>query len=272
MNNMRFQALSTFTTLIFNGGVFAGMAWAGFNEHTPTQPEPPPFEWMDVAPVARKGEIKDEKALPRIKEVAPAPPPEADTASLSREREEAEERAKAEEEKKKKKALAEAERREAAREAVRRKREEEAAREAKRTANKAMRDLRADKDEDAPEGVPDGAEFGTSTDPNAARNQVAYVSLLSTVLGRQFETPANLSAAELKRLQAKIHVQIDAQGKLKGEPRLIQPSGNQFFDQAAMRAVKKFTPGSALRLPLPDAAPLKRLVLSQGITAIMQKK
>ncbi len=273
------KAASMVGTALINSSLFAGMAWAGLIGHDEvTEPEPPAIN-VTLMAMPKKGIEKDPKQLVRITQPPPPPEPEADAINLARKKaEEEEEQRKKKEEARIKRETAEKQRRldEAERKlAEKRKRDEErkARKDRKAAMARAMasvRDPRAD--EDAPEGFKDGDPGGTSTDPNALLAKSAYVSLVSTVLERQFEVPAVVSASERQRLEAHVHLRIDSRGKLKGEPRLVKRSGNRFFDEAALRAAQRFGPGSELRIPLPPAsdANLRKLVLKEGITARMK--
>lgn len=273
------QAAASASALVINGLIFAGMVWAGFaTEIAQENPEPPNIA-VELAELPRLGKEPEPNALPRIVQPPAPPPPETDTASLSREIEEAEEeKKKAEEEEKKQRELAEEKKRleeeqRKKEELEERKRERKEARERKRAMQDALRNLddpRAD-DEDAP-GLKDGVRDGTSTDPNSLYNKQVYLSLVKTMLQRQFKVPANIPADERGRLKAGVQLYIDADGKLKGEPKLTRPSGNKFFDDAALAAVRRFGPGSALKLPLPKDAALRKTVLKTGISATMEGK
>ncbi|MCA9545626.1 MAG: TonB C-terminal domain-containing protein [Myxococcales bacterium] len=275
------RLISGVATTVINGSIFVGMAYAGMlGNDTVENPEPPVIN-VEILALPKKGIEKDPKQLVRITQPPPPPEPETDAVNLARKKaEEEEEKRKLKEEEKKKRELAEQQRR---LEEEERKRAEKQKRDAERKAREdrqkrmnqamaAVRDPRAD--EDLPEGFKDGDENGTSTDPNALLAKSAYVSLVSTVLQRQFEVPAVVSASERARLEAHVHLRIDAQGKLKGEPKLVKRSGNKFFDDAALRTAMRFGAGSELRIPLPPAGDkdLRRLVLKEGITARMKAK
>lgn len=275
------KLISGLATTVINGSIFAGMAFAGLMSHeTVENPEPPAVN-VELVALPKKGIEKDPKQLVRITQPPPPPEPETDAVNLARKKaEEEEERRKKKEEQRRKRELAEKQRRLEEQErklAQKRKKEKERkAREDRKrrmeAAMAAVRDPRAD--EDAPEGFKDGDPMGTSTDPNALLAKSAYVSLVSTVLQRQFEVPAVVSASERARLEAHVHLRIDKRGKLKGKPKLVKRSGNTFFDEAALRTAERFGAGSELRIPLPPASDktLRTLVLREGITARMKAK
>lgn len=132
-------------------------------------------------------------------------------------------------------------------------------------------DPRADV-EDAPIGVPNGSAYGTSTDPNAMSNQSAYISLVSLQLQRQLKVPSVLSPEERKKLQVEVQFFLDANGKVKGTPKVTKSSGNRFLDDAALSAVRRFGPDSDLAMALPSQAGLKKWVLKEGIRAIVKAR
>lgn len=263
--------------LVLNASIFVGMGYASLHDEAPPpQPEPPSISVELVAlPMAGKERPPDE--LPRIVQPPPPPEPETDAVNLARQKAEEEEEKKKVEEEKKKRELADEKRRldeEEKKLAAEQKKLEVAERKARekrmREALRKVNDPRAD--EDSPDGLADGDPQGTSTDPNSLLAKSAYVNLLSLVLQRQFEVPAVLSSAERKRLEAHVFLKIDETGKLIAEPRLAKPSGNKFFDDAAMRAAQKFGAGTPLKLPLPPTSEkdLRKLVLREGITARMK--
>lgn len=247
MSELRDKAISLSLSLLLNGGVFAGMAWAGFgDEARAVEPTPPPFDWVDVTPMPRRGEIKDPQGLIRITSTPPAPPAQA--ASLSREQEE----------------------RAAPRPKLRPTKPHKATKPRSEVARPSTQaDPRADI-EDLPPGRPDGAALGTVTH-GAYGPTARYISQISHVLSRQFKIPSSIAPAERARLSAKIHFLLDERGALKGEPTLIESSGDHRFDAAALRAVKRFSVGSGLRLPLPSDTLLKARVLQEGVNAIMRE-
>ena len=82
--------------------------------------------------------------------------------------------------------------------------------------------------------------------------------------------PRVIPAETLKRLQATVSFNVDAQGKVQGGPKLVKSSGNNFFDEAALTAVRKFSPGSQLRIPMPiDDDALAKIVLRDGLKPTM---
>lgn len=279
MNDPRDTGLKTLSSVVacsVNGLIFAGMALAGLIDVEPAPPDlPPPFDAVMVELLPKLGSKPPEpEALPRIVQPAPPPPPKDEEISLSREKEEELER----EAKKKEQERIEAERRKEEEEqkrkdeAERRRREED-----ERRRRKAMKDAldratdpRAD-DEDAP-GFEDGSSVGNSLNPDSLRNKQLYIAQLMVALKSQFEVPSVIPDDVRKRLKATVSFKIDAQGKVVGEPRLVRPSGNKFFDDAALATVRKFGPGSALRIPLPTDPELKKSVLRQGLQPDMYGK
>lgn len=269
------QTVSTLVALVINGLIFAGMALAGLIGTF----EPPPeldAVAVDLLELPKLGvQPPDEKALPRIVQPAPPPPETEAEVSLSREKKEEELEKKKEEERLEKERLAAEIRK---KEEEDRKREEEDRRrreEDERKRKKAMQaaldraiDRRAD-NEDAP-GFEEGVQGGASLDPESLKNKLVYLKRVEIALSSQLQVPSVIPADTLKRLKATVSFKIDKDGKVKGEPKLTKSSGNSFFDDAALAAVRKFGPGSQLRIPLPiDDDKLTRQVLRQGLQPTM---
>lgn len=267
---------------VVNASIFLGMAYAGMRGAPPPPLPELPSVSVELVALPILGKEREPDQLPRIVQPPPPPEPETDAVNLARKKAEEEEevKKKKQEEEKKKRELAEEKRRleEQERKLAEKKKKEEETKQRKardqamRRALNRVADVRAD--EDSPEGFAQGDALGTSSDPRSLLAKNAYANLLSTVLQRQFEVPATLSPADRRRLEAHVHLRIAESGKLIGEPRLAKPSGNRFFDEAALRAAKKFGPGSDLKLPLPPASEkqLRRLVLKDGVTARMNAK
>lgn len=264
------HVLSAGTALAVNALFFVAMILAGLAPEPPEQPE---VVMATMVELPRIGETPpDPKALPRIVKPPAPPPPETDAVSLSREREEELEkkRKKKEEEKRK---IAEERRRldeKRKRDEARKKRAEDRKRRRKLMAEalKDIDDPRAT-DEDAP-GFKDGHALGRSTDPNSLRNQQVYAALVSAVLQRQFEVPATIAPEVRSKLVVEVFFRITKDGKVKGQPKIVKGSGNTFFDRAAERTVRRFGPGSGLRIPLPTDKKLRANILRSGIRARMK--
>lgn len=268
------KTLSTVVAGLVNGLIFTGMAMAGLIDIEPPPPELPAIFPTLVELPKRGSKPPEENVLPRFVEPTPPPPPTDEEISLSREKEEELER---EREKKKELERIEAERRrqeeEARKEAERRRREEDEARKRKKAMEQALNralDERAD-DEDAP-GFEDGDAAGRSLNPDSLKNRQLYIARLMAALKSQFEVPSVIPDDVRKRLKATVSFKIDAQGKVVGEPVLVRSSGNKFFDDAALATVRKFGPGSALRIPLPTDPDLKKSVLRSGLQPDMYGK
>ena len=131
-----------------------------------------------------------------------------------------------------------------------------------------IRDMRAD-DEDMP-GFKQGHELGRSTDANSLKNKIVYTDLVRRIIQRQFDQPAVIPPDVRARLETTVFFRINTRGKIKGKPRVVQSSNNRFFDEAAIRAVKRFSPGSRLKIPLPKDRRLRREVLRKGFSAILK--
>jgi hypothetical protein len=234
------------------------------------EPETPPFEWMDVEQIPALGKMPEPNALPRIVQ-APAPPePEAAPVNLNQEREEEPETPveKVPEEKKEqddldKKRLEDEKK---LRDDERKKRAEAMAR-----AMNNLDDPRAD--EDSPDGNPDGSAFGTSTGAATMTAQNLWMAEVTHALKQRFEAPAALSPGERRKLQASIHFVLDTNGRVKGKARLVESSGNAFYDDAAVRALAFFGEDGNETLPMPNSpllSTVKKTVMQQGMTMKMR--
>ena len=127
-----------------------------------------------------------------------------------------------------------------------------------------IKDSRAD-EEDAP-GFKSGHSLGRSTDPNTLRNKLVYLDLVSRIIQRQFRPPAGIARDVRAQLRARIHFKINRRGQVIGQTKVMRSSNNRFFDEAAVRAVKKFRPGSSLKIPLPKDRKLRAKVLRDGLS------
>lgn len=264
------HVLSAGTALAINVGLFVAMILAGL---APEPPQEPQVIMAAMVELPRIGETPpDPKALPRIVKPPAPPAPETDAVSLSREREE-------ELEKKRKKKAEEKRKIAEERRRVEKKRKRDEARKKRIEERKRRRKLMAEAlndiddpramDEDAP-GFKDGHTLGRSTDPNTLRNQQMYAALVSAVLQRQFEVPATIAPEVRSKLVVEVFFRIKKNGKVKGQPKVVKSSGNTFFDRAAERTVRRFGPGSGLRIPLPTDKKLRANILRSGIRARMK--
>lgn len=263
------QLLAAVGTTLINVALLVGMALAGIvrAEAAPEEPQYVPF---DIVELPKLGKEPEKNALPRIVKPPPPPPPDSDVASLSREKEE-----QALEEAKKKREQEEEKRRLDEEEKERRKQARKEKRDRKKAMDRALSNLDDPRaDEDTPDGLKDGLKDGTTTDPNYAKNRNAYISLVSTILQRQFQVPATIPEDERKRLKASVFFKLDETGKVVGSPRIAKSSRNAQFDGAVLATARKFGPGTQFKILLPPAAQreLRRTVLKKGITAIMWGK
>ena len=264
------KAVSASAALGINVLFFCLIFLAGWASAPP--PEVPEHVMATVIELPRLGEVPpDPKALPRMVAPPAPPPPETQVASLSRELEE-------EEEKKKKKKALELKKKKEKQAELKRKKDLERKKKAreKRLRNRklmleamdSLDDPRAD-EEDAP-GFTNGHAQGRSTDPNSLRAKVNYLTQVSLLLSRQFEAPAGIPEVERRKLTAQVFFRIARTGHIKGTPKVVKSSGNRFFDAAALRTVRRFSEGSALKLPLPKDKRLRSTVLSKGLKPKMK--
>jgi len=257
MTDTRLQLGSMSAALCVNLLIFAGFLLVGM---TAPEEKKPDVEFIDadMVELPRLGTKKrDPKLLPDIVQPAPAPPVEKKVASLSRKKKEqfekpkpkpkppeAKEKPKPKPKKKPPKTVP--------------KRTKDDAKKRKRTIEDAFKELdsRA-RDEDDPEGVRSGHALGTSPNEDV-RNR--YLALLKTLLSRQFRVPNAISNTEMVSLFAKVSFRLTPQGKVKNVT-LVTRSKNRLFDQAAVAAVRRFSPSAPLKLPVPKDPKLKKLIL-----------
>lgn len=280
LNRARDEGLRTLSgavALLVNASIFVGMGLASLHDEEPEKNPEPPSISVELVALPILGKEKEPDALPRIVQPPPPPEPETDAVNLARKKAEEEEEQKKKKAEEKKRELADEKKRldeeEKKIEAEKKKQEQKERKDREKAMRRALNnvpDPRAD--EDSPEGFKNGDANGSSNDPASLLAKSAYINLLSLVLQRQFEVPATLSEGERKRLEAHVFLKLDETGKLTADPTLAKPSGNKFFDDAALRAAKKFGAGTPLKLPVPPASEkdLRKLVLRSGITARMK--
>ncbi len=259
------RVASTIVAVVINGGLFVGMALAGvIGRGEPDEAAPEILEFESIE-ILQKGKPRDPKLLPRIP-TSPAPmpqeeqvvktgptepeapkPPDPNEIRLQQEREEKERQKK---------------------EAELRKLQEDEKKKRQAAIAKALE--RVGDEDEPPEGAEDGFDGGNTTDPTKGSAFLGYISQLSLILSRNLEPPATIAPDVLKRLTCEVRFQLGADGKVKGEPIIARSSGNQFFDDAALRAVKKFGAGTPEKLPLPTEPKLRQAVLTRPMEPVMR--
>ncbi len=112
--------------------------------------------------------------------------------------------------------------------------------------------LRAQDDEAAPPvevaeaqaaaiGTP-GAPDGVAISPEVA----AWLKRAKIHVRKNWVLPAG---CRTQALEARVEVELDASGGVRGEPKLIRPSGNPWYDEGVIHAIQKSSP-----LPAPPEA------------------
>lgn len=102
------------------------------------------------------------------------------------------------------------------------------------------------------EGSPEGSPFGRSTEGQVGD---AWATAVSEAIRSVWVTPVGLiSDEEIGRLKAKVRINISEDGKLSN-PVVLQSSGNSYFDDSCVQAVK-----TAARVPPPPPG-YKRLAI-----------
>jgi TonB family protein len=92
--------------------------------------------------------------------------------------------------------------------------------------------------EEAAEGSLTGSALGTA---NQAAAGDEYATAIFEAIRGNWSTPTGMvSDSELATLSAEIRVSISPEGKL-GNPRVLKPSGNQYFDDSCVQAINATT-------------------------------
>ena len=261
------HALAFGTTTFVHVFVVVAITLAG--RHQPEAEEPPQHLMAEFVELPRIGKVLDPKALPRIVAVPTPEPPPAAPVNLNQEREE--------EPVLDQKKVADAQER--LREDDAREDEKKRLDDDRKNRQKAMQkaleeveDIRAD--EDAPEGLPDGFALGTSTKAAQVRDLALWQAEVSAKLREQLTVPAGISPGECKKLQALLTLVLDRGGHVKNKVEILDTSGNLFFDDSAIRAVRHFNlEDGTLILPLPNEKTLKdvrKVVTSLGFEATIR--
>jgi len=118
-----------------------------------------------------------------------------------------------------------------------------------------MKELRSDAGEARPEAVQQaasGAAATSSTLPSGGLGGTVKVSpeMMAWIRDTRIHVRKNwVKAPGFQRLQTQLLVELDAAGNVIGEPRVLQRSGNPYYDDSVVRAIQKASP-----LPKPPRA------------------
>jgi outer membrane biosynthesis protein TonB len=260
------KAIAFGTTLALHAFVVAGVLWSTIHEAPAVVVEPPIM--VDIYELPKLGVERDDKLLERIVQ---APQPEANTApvNLNPVREEEE---KPPEEKKPE--LEEKQVEQPDPEAEKKKLDDEKKRRQKQL-ERAMAQFDERADEDSPAGMENGYREGTSTRAAMLREESLWAAQVAARIQEQLQRPAAISPGECRSLATLIPIRLTAEGKVSNEPSIEQSSGNQFFDDAAVRALRYFTDDGRGTLPLPNAeklGPLRKMVQREGVAVRLECK
>jgi outer membrane biosynthesis protein TonB len=254
------RALALGTTVVLHVGVAVGVLWGSAGE-APAVVVEPPIMVDPFVELPKLGEERDPKLLQRIVQ---APQPEAATApvNLNQKREEEPEptQEKKPDEREKPVDVSDPE-------AEKKKAEEERKRRQKEIAQ-AMAQFDERADEDSPEGLRDGFKEGTSTQAATLREESLWAAQVGARIREYLQPPAGISPGECRRLASVIPIVLSAEGKVTNAVKIAETSGNGFFDDAAVRAVRQFTDEGRGTLPLPRAdrlGPLRKKVMREGV-------
>ena len=115
----------------------------------------------------------------------------------------------------------------------------------RRALDRARRITESAAAEEAAEGSQTGSPLGTS---NQAVNGDEYATAIFEAIRKNWTTPTGMvSESEIKGLSTEIRISISPEGAL-GSPRVLKPSGNQYFDDSCVQAIK-----ATGRVPPPPA-------------------
>lgn len=115
-------------------------------------------------------------------------------------------------------------------------------------------------------GSPDGFRGGTSLSEHALANLFGPVQ---EQIQRAFHAPSSLSTDELRRLEGRVRVHVNRDGRIT---RFVWDtrSGNDAFDTAVERALNRFRMGSQrLRLPFDNARAMEQAI-QRGFIVIIR--
>jgi outer membrane biosynthesis protein TonB len=217
---------------------------------------------VEMVALTALGEPPPPQALPRIVTPPPPPPPSDKTVSISRSVEKKEKPKPKKKPKKKPKPKKKKIKSNQKSEPKKKKR--------KVTKNDLFSGLSQDDpraDKGPRRGDRRGHIEGTSTQWNGGVVN-AYISRLQSHIARRFKAPASIEKRKLKKLSVKIYVQLKSVGRtvaqIKGQLKIKKTSGNKFFDDAALRALKSFTAEGGSKLPLPKSTQDQKNVLKRG--------
>lgn len=117
------------------------------------------------------------------------------------------------------------------------------------------------------QGSPEGFRGGTSLSEAAKRNQM---SAIQEQLQRAFRPPSSISESELRRMQARFRIVVDASGRII-RWQLLSSSGNRHFDTTAEAVLNRFRHGDErLRLQSISNEALREQIIADGFVASMK--
>ncbi len=190
------------------------VAAAGF-EARPERPDLPPFEYVE-ARLLKLGEIKDDTKLPdRIVPALPTAPDEV--LPLDRDADRPEPEAKPEKPEKQADAKLDDRLREVFDKA------------------RAFAEIQ---DDYVPEGHPDGVPDGDVTDPRLASLGATYGHRIQRLFLERWVVPTLLGEAQLKKLRAKVNIQVGADMTI-ADVEFLDESGNRLFDDTVTNAIER---------------------------------
>jgi outer membrane biosynthesis protein TonB len=190
------------------------VAAAGFEERRASA-EFPPFEYVE-ARLLKFGEVKDDTRLPdRIVPALPTAPEEV--LALDRDADKPEPPQKPEQPEKQADARLDSKLREVFEKA------------------RAFAEVQ---DSYVPEGHPDGVPDGDVTDPRLASLGATYGHRIKRLFLERWVVPTLLGEAQLKKLRAKVNIQVGADMTI-AKVEFLDESGNRLFDDTVTNAIER---------------------------------
>ena len=255
------QTVALATTVVLHLCVAATVVWGSMGEAKPAEVEPQHI-MTELYELPKLGVPPPPNALPRIVQ---APQPEAAPVApvnLTQQRDE-----EAEKPVEKKPEAVEKPSEQTDPEALKREQHLDKKRRQKEL-ERAMAQLDPRADEDSPDGLADGVREGTSNRAAKIREEALWAAQVGDRIREHLQRPATITPGECRQLHAVLTIVLDARGSIVNSLAISDSSGNRFFDDAALRAVRAFTAEGGETLPLPNAARLadfRKQVMHDGV-------
>lgn len=238
------------TSLLLHGAIAGGMVLSAIYAGQERAPQPELLEFQNVELLAL-GEEKPAAQLPRIANPEP-PEVEEEAVNLAKPRDPEPEETPPEP-KKEPKPQPEAQPRDSRR-------------------NKLLDQLEdlhnpnRPSNDNIPEGSADGVAGGTASDAAMANMMNTYQAQLLQALLKYWSVPTTLSDSEINALAGTVavYVRLSDSGHVVSS-RFVTKSGNEQFDSSIERLLRRFEVRGGRKLPMPDDAQVRELVVREGL-------